>query len=175
MIMVLYGISYAAFSNISSGMVALKLGHRTLVQASRVTFYAGEATLRAVGAGGIAGRGGAGRGRAGRAAASCTLCLLGLQQRPCLGRLLRRRSSDPTPSPISSNAGQTAAERAAAQPLLAAEAALMEAVFAAHLYGGPTLPDSVRDGARDDFTGALFRDQVRPSVGAGPRGGWRCE
>jgi hypothetical protein len=49
-VMLMYGISYSSFEHISSGLVALKMAHRTLVQVSRVTFYAGEATLREVSA-----------------------------------------------------------------------------------------------------------------------------
>lgn len=51
---------------------------------------------------------------------------------------------------------EPAAARAAAQLRLADEAALLRDVYTAQLYGGPTLPDSVADGARDAFHGALF-------------------
>ena len=43
------------------------------------------------------------------------------------------------------------------QPRLASEARLLGRVYGAHLYGGPTLPDSVADGSKDAYDGALFR------------------
>lgn len=51
---------------------------------------------------------------------------------------------------------QNASLRAAAQPQLAGEAALLDKVYSTHLYGGATLPDSVDDGSNDGGAGALF-------------------
>lgn len=43
------------------------------------------------------------------------------------------------------------------QPRLAAEAAILDRVYSTHLYGGPTLNDSLAVGKEDASQGALFR------------------
>ena len=37
------------------------------------------------------------------------------------------------------------------------EAELLDELYNTQLYGGPTMNDSIADGARDDSSGALFR------------------
>jgi hypothetical protein len=48
LVMLMYGVSYSAFSDINAGIVAVKLGQRTLLQISRVTYVMGEAALSQV-------------------------------------------------------------------------------------------------------------------------------
>ena len=59
---------------------------------------------------------------------------------------------------------QDSAARAVAQKQLASEAALLERVYTTHLYGGPTLPDSVADGCHDSSSGALFRSSTHADL-----------
>jgi hypothetical protein len=53
---------------------------------------------------------------------------------------------------------QDPAKIAALQPVLEHEAALLDDVYVAALYGGTTLPDSLLDGGNDKNTGGLFEN-----------------
>jgi hypothetical protein len=44
------------------------------------------------------------------------------------------------------------------QPVLEHEAALLDEMYVAALYGGTTLPDSLRDGSNDATKGGLFEN-----------------
>jgi hypothetical protein len=55
---------------------------------------------------------------------------------------------------------QNPAKVAALQPVLDHEAALLDDVYVAALYGGGTLPDSLRDGSDDATSGGLFENNL---------------
>ena len=48
LVMMLYGIGYSEFAGLEDALVAVKLGHRTMAQAARVAFFAGEVSLNGV-------------------------------------------------------------------------------------------------------------------------------
>lgn len=45
LVMIVYGTTYASMDNINKGVIAVKLGQRSLGQASRVAYYVGEVVL----------------------------------------------------------------------------------------------------------------------------------
>lgn len=49
LIAVMYGVSFKKLASINEGIIAVKLGQRTLVQTSRVTYYTNEVALAQVG------------------------------------------------------------------------------------------------------------------------------
>jgi len=152
--MVMYGVSFAAFSSINEGFTAVKLGHRAQMQISRVAFFTGEVALVEV-------RGTQGERGTTRFAVQLCLRMLLPQQTanqfqtkapPCLFQLLLH-------APL-----QDVAQRAAMQAALARETDTLDTIYTVHLYGGRTLQDSLVDGALDYSAGALFRSSKHAQV-----------
>lgn len=159
-VVLLYGLSYRSFGKEGQGIIGLKLSERSLVQTSRVTYFAARTALEPV--------------------RLCELRVVELliERVPCKPTLccaaywgipniltaalsfsmtgtISATATLPPPT-HSSAVEQDVAERAAQQPQLRSEAVLLDDVFSAFLYGGDTLPDSVATGAKDAGSGSLF-------------------